>query len=234
MKKLFLVLSFLVISYSAFSQTFTFERTDPPMVYYPYLDSAIKIKCKVNNLTGSGFDVLFKVTDVNMPAGWDFAICTWVACYAPGSDTVTEHCTPGEKECFIYFYGNGIPGTGTLTCTVKNTVTNESHSASFGGANSTIGINQISSIVKEFSLEQNYPNPFNPVTNINFGIPKSEFVSLKVYDILGREVRSLVSQNMTPGVYEVNFDASGLSSGMYYYSLRAGDNVSVKKMVLVK
>jgi hypothetical protein len=234
MKKLFFVLSFLVISYSLFSQTFTWVRNDPPMVYWPYPDSTIKIHAEVNNLTGAGFDMKFRVTDVNMPAGWDFAICTWVACYAPGADTVTEHCTPGAKECFIYFYGNGIPGTGTLNCSVTNTVTNETHVQSFGGANSTIGINQIGTIVKEFSLEQNYPNPFNPVTNINFGIPKSEFVSLRVYDILGREVKTLVSQNMTPGMYEVNFDASGLSSGMYYYSLRAGENVSVKKMVLVK
>jgi hypothetical protein len=98
----------------------------------------------------------------------------------------------------------------------------------------TIGITQINSLAKEFTLGQNYPNPFNPVTNINFSIPKSEFVSLRVYDILGREVKALVSQSLTAGEYEVNFDASGLSSGMYYYSLRAGDNVSVKKMVLVK
>jgi hypothetical protein len=91
----------------------------------------------------------------------------------------------------------------------------------------------ISSIVKDFS-NQNYPNPFNPVTNIEFAVDKNDFVLLKIYDILGREVKSLVSQNLTAGEYKVDFDAKGLSSGMYYYSLRAGENISVKKMVLVK
>ena len=97
-----------------------------------------------------------------------------------------------------------------------------------------IGIQQISSIVKEFSLAQNYPNPFNPNTKINFSIPKGDHVSLRVYDMLGREVAVLVNGLLTAGEYQADFNAKGLSSGMYYYSLRSGDYVDVKKMVLVK
>ena len=86
---------------------------------------------------------------------------------------------------------------------------------------------------------QNYPNPFNPVTVINYNIPVSGIVSLKVFDMLGREVRSLVNNFVTSGSYSVNFDGSSLSSGIYFYKLEAegfsGQKfVSTKRMVLIK
>ncbi len=90
------------------------------------------------------------------------------------------------------------------------------------------------SIFEKFTLSQNYPNPFNPSTKINFVIPKSSFVNLKVYDILGREVVTLVNEEKQPGVYEVEFDASNLSTGVYFYSLNAGDFKSTKKLLLAK
>jgi hypothetical protein len=85
-----------------------------------------------------------------------------------------------------------------------------------------------------FILEQNYPNPFNSTTNIRFRISDFEFVTLKVYDILGNEVVTLVNEEKERGVYSINFDASGLSSGMYLYKLQAGSNVETKKMILLK
>lgn len=85
-----------------------------------------------------------------------------------------------------------------------------------------------------FSLEQNYPNPFNPVTNIKFSIPKAGFVNLKVYDVTGREVAKLVDQNLNAGTFNYDFDASFLSSGIYFYSLSADGYNNVKKMILVK
>ncbi len=98
-----------------------------------------------------------------------------------------------------------------------------------------IGINQISSIVPEkFTLEQNYPNPFNPTTNLEFGISKLGFVSLKIYDMLGKEVMTLVNSNLTPGTYQYKFDASGLSSGIYYYTLRTNGISETKRMTLLK
>jgi hypothetical protein len=86
----------------------------------------------------------------------------------------------------------------------------------------------------EFRLEQNYPNPFNPATRISFSVRGSGFVSLKVYDLLGREVRTLVSENLHPGSYEVTFDASGLASGIYYYRLTAGEFTQSKRMMLLR
>jgi hypothetical protein len=99
--------------------------------------------------------------------------------------------------------------------------------------------NEIVSLPESFSLEQNYPNPFNPTTNIKYSIPSAgtslmKFVQLKVYDILGNEVVTLVNEEKQAGRYEVKFDGSGLSSGIYLYKLTAGDFSQVRKLVLLK
>jgi hypothetical protein len=86
----------------------------------------------------------------------------------------------------------------------------------------------------KYSLSQNYPNPFNPVTKINFSIPKQGFVTLKVYDMLGREIRSLVNETKQPGNYSVDFNGANLSSGVYFYRLESNDFTSIKRMVLIK
>lgn len=85
-----------------------------------------------------------------------------------------------------------------------------------------------------YSLNQNYPNPFNPSTKISYSIKEDGFVSLKVYDNLGREVKTLVSENQPAGIYEVNFDASDLPSGMYIYTIRSGSYLQTRKMLLLK
>ena len=100
---------------------------------------------------------------------------------------------------------------------------------------SLTGVNDITkSIPKTYMLEQNYPNPFNPSTVIRYSIPITSNVTLKIFNILGQEVKTLVSQVKPGGTYQVSFDASRLSSGIYFYSLKAGDYSQVKKMVLLK
>jgi hypothetical protein len=89
-------------------------------------------------------------------------------------------------------------------------------------------------IPDKYSLSQNYPNPFNPVTKINFSIPKQGFVTLKIYDILGREVRTLVNETKQPGNYSVDFNGSSLASGVYFYRLESNSFTSIKRMVLIK
>jgi len=101
------------------------------------------------------------------------------------------------------------------------------------------GAEEISSEIPEaFNLEQNYPNPFNPSTTISFSIPSPAFTSLKVYDIIGNEIATLVDEEKPAGEYEVTFNASsavdGLSSGVYYYKLQSGKIVETKKMVLTR
>jgi photosystem II stability/assembly factor-like uncharacterized protein len=85
-----------------------------------------------------------------------------------------------------------------------------------------------------YTLQQNYPNPFNPTTTIGYSVAKATDVQLKVYDLLGREVATLVEGQHSPGSYSVTFDASRLSSGVYFYTMRAGDFVSAKSLVLMK
>ena len=80
----------------------------------------------------------------------------------------------------------------------------------------------------------NYPNPFNPTTEISYQIPKDGLVSLKVFDALGRKVRTLVNEYKSQGKYSVNFDAGNLSSGVYFYQLKTGNYTSIKKMILLK
>ncbi len=91
-----------------------------------------------------------------------------------------------------------------------------------------------SGIPQAYSLQQNYPNPFNPTTSIAFMIANTGFTTLKVYNLLGSEVATLVNSNLTPGSYEVKLDASDLASGVYYYKLVSGNFESVKKLVVVK
>jgi hypothetical protein len=85
-----------------------------------------------------------------------------------------------------------------------------------------------------FTLEQNYPNPFNPSTSISYSIPNNSFVTLKVYDILGNEVATLVNQTQATGKYNISFDASSLSNGVYLYSIKAENFSDVKKMIFMK
>jgi hypothetical protein len=99
----------------------------------------------------------------------------------------------------------------------------------------TIGINQISlEIPSHFSLSQNYPNPFNPATKIRFDIQKSGFTMLVVYDILGKEIRTLVNGELKPGTYEADWNASNYPSGVYYYKLVAVNYTETRKMLLIK
>ena len=90
------------------------------------------------------------------------------------------------------------------------------------------------SVPTKFALEQNYPNPFNPSTKIKYSIPTSSKVKLIVYDILGRKVAELVNQVQNAGYYEVNFNASNLSSGVYFYRISYSNQFLTKKMLLLK
>ncbi len=100
--------------------------------------------------------------------------------------------------------------------------------------NTLTGGIQTLTIPNYYALQQNYPNPFNPATKITFALPKAGNVELKVYDILGREVATLVNEVKQPGIYNVDFNASNFASGIYFYTMKSGDFTDVKKMVLVK
>jgi hypothetical protein len=103
---------------------------------------------------------------------------------------------------------------------------------------STTSVDNVSTGINNYQLYQNYPNPFNPSTIIKYQIPKLSVVTLKVYDILGREVSTLINEEKPAGIYTIEFSPSkvgrSITSGIYFYTLKAGNYVSTKKLVLLK
>ncbi|MFZ4589971.1 MAG: T9SS type A sorting domain-containing protein [Ignavibacteria bacterium] len=122
-------------------------------------------------------------------------------------------------------YADNTPPQGDAPVNYKTKVFFEN------GSNSLTSGNQIP---KDYSLSQNYPNPFNPSTTIKYSLPKDGFVSLKIYDITGREVKSLAGEVKKAGYYSVTFNASSLASGVYFYRIQSNDYVMTKRMVLIK
>lgn len=179
------------------------------------------------NLPTSGYFLTFYMANVNIgyASNWDNTYktldggATWFEQntvlpntsfrdidFAPGSTSIGWMC--GSDGAIVYTNNSG------------------------GGA---IGIEPISGNVPEkYSLSQNYPNPFNPTTNIKVQIAKSGFVKLTVFDITGREAAILVNENLNAGEYNVDFNASGLSSGVYFYRIETAGFTDVKKMTLIK
>ena len=103
-----------------------------------------------------------------------------------------------------------------------------------GAISSITGIEDENASPVGYHLNQNYPNPFNPSTEISFSLAKSSFVTLEVYNSLGQKVAALINNKMNPGRYKEKFNALGLSSGIYYYRIEAGEYQDVKKMILLK
>jgi hypothetical protein len=96
------------------------------------------------------------------------------------------------------------------------------------------GVKDIGNRISSFELAQNFPNPFNPTTVINYQLLANTLVTLKIYDVLGRLVKTLVEERQTAGPHSVTFNASTLSSGVYLYRLTAGSFVNTKKLILIK
>jgi len=104
----------------------------------------------------------------------------------------------------------------------------------FIAGDTTVGVNDLETLPKEYSLSQNYPNPFNPSTVIEFAMPTSGYVTLKVFNSLGQEVAELINKEMNAGNHSINFNASNLSSGIYFYRISAGKFTETKKMILIQ
>jgi hypothetical protein len=99
---------------------------------------------------------------------------------------------------------------------------------------STTGVSNPSATPVEFALKQNYPNPFNPSTTIEYAIPHQSFVTVKIFDMLGREVTTLVEQMKDAGTYLVSWNASAMPTGVYFYRLQAGSTTQTRKLILMK
>ena len=143
--------------------------------------------------------------------------------YKPSNPLTIFNSQPTDGYWKLLISDTAVGNTGVL----KRWCVLITYQPFFGGI-------QTIEIPNYYFLNQNYPNPFNPVTNIKFGIPESGNVRLVVYDILGREVATLMNERKNPGTYEVNFDASQFASGIYFYSLQTERVTETKRMLLVK
>lgn len=149
-----------------------------------------------------------------------------------------------RADDFSFYSGPAAPApwefTHTFTAEGNNPYYCEPHGGPGGSGMSGVIIVQTpvsvedENIVNQFKLEQNYPNPFNPSTKISYSVPTTSFVNLKVYDTIGNEVAVLVNQEQSSGTYQIDFDASKLSGGVYFYQLTTNSFVDTKKMILIK
>jgi hypothetical protein len=149
----------------------------------------------------------------------------------PGS-FVHAHGTTSVPQKYVYT--DNTPGNGTVYYRLKQLDLDGTFRFSDG-----IAVDVASGIAgkefpTEFSLGQSYPNPFNPSTNIRYGLPQKGFVRLEVFSTLGQRVATLVDEQEDAGYHEVAFNASGLASGAYFYSITAGDYHASKRLVLLK
>ena len=247
MKKLLVALAFLCGTLPVFSQGFTFTRTSPSIVVSNDTNDFEIVSYGLLQVPSGTLNIRIIRTIENLSTGWDSlgtAMCNYQNCFSNTTDSVTAPygTSASDDTLSFHFYCYAVPpyvyvpGAGSITIRAE-LVSNPSQfiEQSFGAATSGfIGIQQISSIVKEFKLSQNYPNPFNPTTNIEFSIAKTREVNLVIYNSIGQLVSTLVNQELKPGTYKYDFNASGLPSGSYYYRLTAGDFTKTNKMILVK
>ncbi|HRE41086.1 MAG TPA: Omp28-related outer membrane protein [Ignavibacteria bacterium] len=183
----------------------------PGTTYYPVYEHDHVVKAMINGDLGEM---------LNTGSVWNQdQVINKTLVYTLPTDVVPENCA---VNIIIW------KQEGSLT---SNSVTINTGKVKVDGPTN---INPIASSVTDYKLAQNYPNPFNPTTNINFTVPKDMNISLRVYDVKGTEVAVLANGFVKKGTYNTLFEGKGLSSGIYYYKLIAGDFIDTKKMVLNK
>ena len=140
----------------------------------------------------------------------------------------------GDKKEFVYLTTGGVVVGVKVSSTQPDSGAVQPMDVMVLLASTVVGVNETPFVPRGFSLSQNYPNPFNPTTVISYQLSALSYVTLKVYDVLGREVATLVNEQKDAGEYKVIFDASTYPSGVYFYRITTGNYSSVKKMLMIK
>ncbi len=172
----------------------------------------------------------------NLPEGWASSICIDV-CYPPTVDTAVFYLPPGDTQSYVmYFYTDSIPGSGNIKMRFENVFNQQNTFVQrFYGTTSFTGVNNYGvQLTQRFELYQNYPNPFNPSTEIRFNLPVTQFVTVKLYDMLGREVAILLNEQRNAGENSIEFSSNGLPSGVYFYRVTAGKYSGSRTLVILK
>jgi hypothetical protein len=204
-------------------------------------DGGINWSVQLDSINRQGYnDVFFTDANKGWIVGVHFVWDTLVQSYQEQS--VLRHTMNGglswvEQTGGVFYSLNGVFFTDALNgWTVGN---NGTILHTTNGGVSFVEEEQIDELPKEFLLSNNYPNPFNPSTKIKYSIPpvgtqRAVSVQIKVFDVLGNEIETLVNEEKPTGTYELTWNAEQLPSGVYFYQLKAGDYISTKKMLLLK
>ena len=206
--------------------------------------SAIHLKTLNTVLSTSDFNVLYYEPNnynclVKSNTGSYHSLTEW---QATGYDLHSYVEMPNFVEPYLhindtiatYIESRGIPITGINTDydgDPRNLTTPDIGADELDGI---VGVEDEETLPTEFALEQNYPNPFNPSTTFRYSIPIQSKVVIKIYDILGNEIVTLMDEEKPAGIYELTWNAANLPSGVYFYQLKAGDYIDTKKMILLK
>lgn len=242
MKSKFIKLTSILIflSVSLYAQDISFVPHDT--LVYGAPGSEIVFEIDVTNLTASEQTVFIVRTENIMPAGWTSSLC-FDLCFSSEVDSIATTSTygstplaPGETRVVsLHVFSNSSIDTGYVQLeagTFHNP--NERITTDYTAiTDPTIDVNDIN-VLNSYSLLQNYPNPFNPSTKINYTVGEPGLVQLKVYNVLGVEVATLVNEQKSAGSYSADFNAAKLSSGVYFYSISVNNFTQTRKMILEK
>ena len=244
LKLTFLIFTVFFLNSSLLAQDIQVEAP-VKFIYEPASTFELVIDFIVINVSAQE-QTVFEVRTINdlpVPA-WSSSLCFGELCFASDVDSVattpqfiTDPPQPGDTvETSVHvFTDQSTIGTAHIQIEVGtfHNPTNTQVLDFYFTTDPTVGVKNKTTPTSYF-LEQNYPNPFNPSTNINYGLKESGFVSLKIYNILGTEVATLVNGYKPAGNYKASFDASRLPSGVYIYSLKTNNFIQTRKMILEK
>lgn len=237
MKKL-LLLFLICFEASIYAQSFTMSFDS--YTKRDTLNSEIVFDGHIKNVSSQNISVYFVRKLNDLPANWTSSFC-FDNCFPPTLDSIattadflSSPLTPNEtREFSIHVSPAVIMGTAKIKVLVGN-LRDAADTMSFNFEVTSISDVNDKNIVSGFNLEQNYPNPFNPSTNIKFSLDKPSFVNLSVYNIAGQKVSTVVNKQLSSGSYNINYNAEGLSSGIYLYRLTVDGKTFSRKMMLEK
>jgi len=187
---------------------------------------------------------VFEVRTINdLPADWISSLCFGIYCFSPFLDSAattpdffTEPLNPGDTLItslhVTAFNNEGTANVQIQVGTFRNPTSRIT--IDFTAAVNPVSVEEEKTFVKEYFIEQNYPNPFNPSTKINYGIKKAGNVEISVYNILGNKVATLLNGFKPAGRHSISFNATNLSSGVYFYRINSNGFVETRKMILEK
>lgn len=245
-KRFFPILSSLLISSLVYSQDFSISVENNILVDTLGSEIIFDIVLK-NNSSSNNLSVSIIRTEIYLPDSWSSSLC-FDNCFAPFIDSLSTSedfgsspLSPGESRTIsLHVFPLQDHATAVISLRLYNENNiSEEYIVDFEASTIANSVDE-NGMELSFNLEQNYPNPFNPSTTINYTIPVNNsgdltFVSLKVYNILGSEIKTLVSNYQRSGKYSIKFDAQqNLSSGVYFYKLSVENYQQVKKMILEK